>query len=301
MTHPAPGTRPISGTTRLYAVLGSPVAQVRVPGLANGLFARRGIDAVLVPVDVRPEELGPAMAGLKAIGNLDGLTVTVPHKMEICRYADELSEAAALTGSANALRRNPDGSWLADNFDGAGFVRGLTEQGHALEGATVSLVGVGGAGRAIAAALLLAGVDRLRISDHDAGRLAEVRDRLAARWPDRIDTGRAPHYAGADLMVNATPLGMRPGDPLPFDPAALPEHCVVADIVMKPAETELLRTAAALGRPVQYGRHMLDTQLSLYEEFFGWDGAGRAPERTAAPADLSGQLTGKGTRGSMES
>ncbi|WP_370786331.1 shikimate dehydrogenase family protein, partial [Actinomadura fibrosa] len=120
----------ITGTTRLLAVLGDPVEQVRAPSLVNPLLERLGRDAVLVPMRVRPPDLAEAVRGLRRIGNLDGLLVTVPHKIEICRYADELAPAAAVAGSANALRREPDGRWRADNFDGVGFVRGLRAAGH---------------------------------------------------------------------------------------------------------------------------------------------------------------------------
>ncbi|MGW7128012.1 shikimate dehydrogenase family protein [Streptomyces bobili] len=274
---PAPSA--ISGTTRLYVVLGDPVAQVRAPGLLNDLFARTARDAVLVPVHVDPDGLGEVMRGLRRMRNLDGVLVTVPHKIEVCRYADRLGPAADLAGSANALRRNPDGTWLADNFDGAGFVHGLRANGHDPAGTTVALAGAGGAGRAVAAALLSAGAARLWLYDPDSARRTDVLARLDARWPGRVRAGVEGDLGDAgdrvDIAVNATPLGMSPGDRLPFDPARLPPTCVVADIIMKPAETALLKAARDGGLPVVHGRHMLDSQVLLYEEFF----ALHAPER----------------------
>ncbi|MER5198164.1 shikimate dehydrogenase family protein [Streptomyces sp. NPDC002755] len=272
-----PGPSAISGTTRLYVVLGDPVAQVRAPGLLNDLFARTARDAVLVPVHVAPDGLAEVMRGLRRMRNLDGILVTVPHKIEVCRYADLLGPAAEVAGSANALRRNPDGSWLADNFDGAGFVHGLRDNGHDPAGATVALAGAGGAGRAVAAALLTAGIARLRLYDPDPIRRKDVLTRLDARWPGRVTVDAEDDFDGdrVDIAVNATPLGMRPGDPLPFDLARLPDTCAVADIIMKPAETALLKAARESGRPVVYGRHMLDSQVLLYEEFF----ALHAPQR----------------------
>lgn len=272
-----PGPSTISGTTRLYVILGDPVAQVRAPGLLNDLFARTARDAVLVPLHVGPDGLDEVMRGLRRVRNLDGILVTVPHKIEVCRYADLLGPAAEVAGSANALRKNPDGTWLAENFDGAGFVRGLRDNGHDPAGTTVALAGAGGAGRAVAAALLTAGVARLRLYDPDSARQEEVLARLDARWPGRVRAGVEGDFdgAGVDIAVNATPLGMRPGDPLPFDPERLPRTCVVADIIMKPAETALLKAARDSGRPVVHGHHMLDSQVLLYEEFF----ALHAPER----------------------
>ncbi|EOD69471.1 shikimate dehydrogenase, partial [Amycolatopsis vancoresmycina] len=126
------------------------------------------------------------------------------------------------------------------------------------------------AGSAIAAALLAAGADRLAVCDPDTAKLHALRDRLDAHWPGRTATSAEPDTGGAGLVVNATPLGLDPGDPLPFRPRLLPPGCVVADIIMKPAETRLLREAAELGHPVHYGMHMLDGQLDSYRAFFGW-------------------------------
>ncbi|MFJ6987253.1 MULTISPECIES: shikimate dehydrogenase family protein [unclassified Streptomyces] len=277
MTGPGTGPAPrpghgISGTTRLYAVLGDPVAQVRAPGLLNALFARTGTDAVLVPLHVTPADLATVLRGLRALRNLDGVLVTVPHKIEVCRYADELAPAARLAGSANALRRNPDGTWRADNFDGAGFVHALRAHGHDPAGAEVALFGAGGAGRALACALLTSGVRRLHLFDPDATHREDLLTRLTELRPGWAREGTDEALARVDLAVNASPLGMRPGDPLPFAPDRLPPHGTVADLVMKPAETALLRAAAAAGRPVVPGGPVLDSQVALYRDFFGLTG-----------------------------
>ncbi|MFB7469352.1 shikimate dehydrogenase family protein [Kitasatospora sp. NPDC056184] len=258
---------PISGRTRLFAVLGDPVSQVRAPALVNPLFAATGVDAVLVPVHAPAGRLDEVVRGLKATANLDGLLVTVPHKLAMCAHADELSPTAALLGSTNALRREPDGRWYGDNFDGTGFVRGLAAQGHDPAGRRVALAGAGGAGLAIAAALLAAGVARLTVSDPDRGRLDALLARLGTDRPGRVAAAPGPP-PDSGLAVNATPLGLDPADPLPFDPALLPPDALVADIIMTPAETPLLRTAAALGRPTHPGIHMLTEQIPLYREFF---------------------------------
>ncbi len=260
----------ISGSTRLYAVIGDPVAQVRAPKLVNDVFAQSGVDAVLVPLHIRAEDLPTVWAGLSRLANLHGVLVTVPHKVPVSRLADRVSPAVAVTGSANALRREPDGSWFAENFDGTGFVRGLRHCGHEPKGWRVALIGAGGAGSAIAVALLDAGVTRLEVSDTNTGTAAALVERLSGRWPGRVLECRKPRLEAADLAVNATPLGMSPGDPPPFDAHTLRPGAVVADIVMKPKETELLRKADELGLMVHYGHHMLDQQLAAYREFFGF-------------------------------
>jgi len=261
----------ITGTTRLYAVLGDPVTQVRSPALMNPLFARLGIDAVLVPVHATPAHLEQVVGGLRRAGNVDGIFITVPHKVAVVGLADRCSPMVAVTGSANALRREADGRWYAENFDGSGFVTGLTNAGHDPKGSRVALVGAGGAGSAIAAALLAAGAERLSVCDQDTAKLGGLRARLDAHWPGRTDTSVAPHLDGADLVVNATPLGLNPDDPLPFRPELLPEGCVVADIIMSPHETRLLRQAAARGHRIHHGIHMLDGQMDSYRAFFGLD------------------------------
>nr|AFG19427.1 MycA5 [Streptomyces flaveolus] len=265
----APHPAPVSGTTRLYAVLGDPVAQVRSPGLLNPLFAGLGIDAVLVPVHVRPSDLAHVVRALQCVGNLDGLFITVPHKTAAVPLADRRSPTVEITGSTNALRREADGAWLAENFDGSGFVSGLLGAGHPPRDKKVALVGAGGAGSAIAAALLTAGVARLSLSDPDEPRLTALVGRLAEHWPGRVHAADVPPLHDSDIAVNATPLGLRPDDPLPFPPSALPPGSVVADIIMEPRDTSLLREAAALGHQVHHGLHMLTGQVGSYREFFG--------------------------------
>ncbi|MCJ1678346.1 shikimate dehydrogenase [Streptomyces sp. APSN-46.1] len=270
----------ITGKTRLFAVLGDPVAQVRAPEMLNPVFSALGIDAVLVPVQAPVGSLGEVVRGLQRSGNVDGLFITVPHKDAVRRFADVCSPAVELAGSANVMRRGHDGRWYAENFDGAGFVSGLVASGYSPAARRVVLVGAGGAGSAIAAALMTAGVARLDVCDLDAGRVKAVVDRLRRHWPDRIGGGPTADLGAADIVVNATPLGLRPGDPLPFGPQELTPGTLVADIIMTPRETELLRVAAGLGLPVHHGHHMLEHQLHLYRGFFGLD---RAPSRAGTP------------------
>lgn len=264
---PAPVTR-ITGRTRLFAVLGDPVAQVRAPSLLNPEFERRGIDAVLVPVHAPVAKLAEVVRGLQAVANLDGLLVTVPHKIAVCGLADLVGPAAELAGSANALRRDPDGRWYAENFDGAGFVAGLVHSGHIPAGRRVALVGAGGAGSAIAIALLQAGVAELRVVDPDPSRLDALRAGVAVKWPDAVTFGAEPDLLDIDLLVNATPLGLRPDDPLPVALDGLPRTAVVADIIMEPRMTPLLARAESAGHPVHHGIHMLTHQVPAYLEFF---------------------------------
>ncbi|MDB5362454.1 MAG: shikimate dehydrogenase [Rhodospirillales bacterium] len=257
-----------TGATRLFAVIGYPVAQVQAPALMNRLFVDRRVDAVLVPIEAAPADFPVMIEGLKRIANLDGILVTIPHKFAACDHADHLGEAARLTGSANALRREADGTWAADNFDGVGFVRGLVGAGHNPRGKTVSLVGAGGAGTSIAPALLTHGACLLVLSDVSEKRANQLAARLEAKWPGRVRVASSPAAAESDMLINATPVGLHEDDPLPFDLGAARADAVVADIIMKPAETRLLKAAVARGLRVHPGIHMLSEQIELYRQFF---------------------------------
>lgn len=263
-------TARISGSTRLYAALGDPVAQVRAPVLLNPLLAELGVNAVVVPMHARPPELAGVVRALAGIGNVDGLLITIPHKMAVCVLADELAANAALCGTANVMRRGRDGRWLAENFDGLGFVRGLEVAHYPVRGMHAALVGAGGAGSAIAVGLLRAGVGRLTVDDLDRARLGALIHRLAPVWPQQISAASPGDLETADFVVNATPLGLHPGDSLPFDPRATRPDAVIADIVMEPHETALLSNAAVCGRRVHHGIHMLRGQVPYFRDFFGW-------------------------------
>ena len=151
----------LTGATRLYAIVGDPVAQVRSPEVFTARFAADGIDAVLIPVHVPAADFDAIAPALLAIGNVDGVLVTIPFKARIVPHATRLGPAAQCIGAANALRREADGTWTGEMFDGVGFVRGAQHKGERLHGRRVVLFGAGGAGSAIAYALADAGVQSI--------------------------------------------------------------------------------------------------------------------------------------------
>lgn len=260
----------MDGSTILLATVGDPVAQVQTPARMPALFAERGINATWVPMHVRAEHLPAVAAMLRGVENLRGLSVTVPHKVAMVALVDALTPRAQLSGSLNLVRREPDGTLLGDMVDGVGFVRGLAEAGHEVRGRAAWLVGTGGAGAAIAAALCEAGLGRLHLRDVSAERAEAAAERLRPHFPHTRITAGPGQPDGPDLAINATPLGLRPEDPLPFDPAALPRGTLVCDIIMKPARTRLLAAAEAAGVRTHPGAPMLTAQMPLYLEFFGF-------------------------------
>ena len=170
----------VAGDTRIYVVIGDPIAQTRSPEVFNPLFSERGVNAVMVPIQVSAEGLKTAFKGLRAIANLDGILVTIPHKLAMTKLVDKVLPMGQQVGAINAVRRTADDRWVGDIFDGRGFIAGLTEQGHAIAGRSALLVGAGGAGRAIAFALAEAELAALTLHDIDATKA----ERLAADIAD---------------------------------------------------------------------------------------------------------------------
>ena len=257
----------ITGATRLYAIVGDPIVQVRSAEAFTQRFADEGIDAVLLPMQVSLDRVDTVIPGLMALGNLDGLLVTAPLKETLARYASRLGAAARCIGAVNALRREADGSWSGDMFDGAGFVRGIERKGERLRGRRVLLFGAGGAGSAIACALAEAGVASIRIASPDPARGARLVAAVERAFPG-CDVGSATaERDGIDMVVNASPVGMKPGDGLPGDIGPLAPHTLVGDVVVNEAPTALIRQAIESGCPWADGRDMHAGQIDAIMTF----------------------------------
>jgi shikimate dehydrogenase len=256
----------LSGETLVVPILGDPIAQVKSPDGITRLFAARGCDAVVVPLQVATDDLDALVDGLSRSASVGGLIATVPHKFGLAQRCATLTDRARFLGSANVARRNRDGSWHGDQVDGAAFVAAVRAAGGVPEGARALQVGAGGAGSAIALALLEAGVAELALHDADAAR----RDSLVARLNERFG-GRAvpgsPDPTGFDVVANATPMGMRDGDPYPVDVARLKPDTVVGDVVTKPAVPPLIEAARRAGCRTSTGGDMFATVAGLIADF----------------------------------
>jgi len=253
----------ITGTTRLFYIVGHPIAQVRTPQVLNAWFRREALDAVMVPTHVKPEGLRSVFEAFRHTQNLDGFIVTVPHKAEALLLCDEVTPAARAIGAVNAVRRTSDGRLIGDMFDGRGFVAGLQSQGHDPAGKSVLIVGAGGAAAAIAHAFAAADVQRLSISNRTHSKAQEMADRVRSHHPLITIDATENDPTGYDIVVNATSLGMADGDPLPFDIEKLSTDTLVAEVIMKPEMTALLCAAQTRGCPIHLGRHMLEHQSLL--------------------------------------
>ena len=259
----------IRGTTKLIAHIGYPTHTFKAPMIYNPYFEHADIDAVVVPMGC---ESGPYAAFLKSLfrlTNILGALVTMPHKVSTVALLDEATPAVRIAGSCNAVRRGRNGALQGDLFDGEGFVRSVRRKGFKVEGARALVVGAGGVGAAIAASLAHAGVASLTLFDVREEAARRLGERLRHHYPQlRVATG-SNDPTGADLVVNATPLGMKDGDPLPVDVARLSPDAFVGEVVMKDEMTAFLKEAAARGCRFQVGTDMLFEQIPAYLEFFG--------------------------------
>jgi shikimate dehydrogenase len=260
----------ISGTTTLIAHLGYPTEAFKAPMIYNPYFEKAGIDAVVMPMGVKPEDYAQVLKALFQLTNIRGALVTMPHKVTTVALLDEVTTTVQIAGACNAILRRPDGSLLGDMFDGAGFVRGVQRKGRPLKGAKALVVGSGGVGSAIAASLAAAGISAIGIFDANSASAESLGERLREHFPKlKVETG-SKEPDGYDVVINATPLGMKEGDPLPIDVARIAPTTFVGEVVMKQEMTPLLRAAKAKGCVVQVGTDMLFEQIPAYLEFFGF-------------------------------
>jgi shikimate dehydrogenase len=275
----------ISGKTTLIAHIGYPTETFQAPLIYNPYFEKAGIDAVVVPMGVRAEDYPDFLKSIFRLTNIRGALVTMPHKVTTVGLLDECSTAVKVAGSCNAILRMPDGTLLGDMFDGAGFTRGLKRKGFEFGGAACLVVGAGGVGSAIAASIAAEGPGSIALFDTRPRSAKSLAARLRQHYPALRVEIRDNDPAGYDLVVNATPLGMNPGDPLPVDPTRFDRNTFVGEVVLKSEMTPLLEAAAARGCRFQIGTDMLFEQIPAYLEFFGYGTT--TPEELRAVAKVS--------------
>jgi shikimate dehydrogenase len=270
MRDPTDGVRPISGRTTIMSIIGHPVLQVRSPTAVNAELARTGVDAALIAVDLDPSALPSFLQMLRGWHNSPGCIVTVPHKTAAAALLDQLTERARLLGAVNMIRRTASGHLAGDMIDGLGFVEALRRRGFAAKGKRAAVFGAGAVGRALLLSLTDAGMSRISFDEPDAARRAALIELAAAAGvAERFSTDASETLEGADLAVNASPVGMNGDTAMAFDPARLPAHALVADVVTNPVQTPLLLAAQAAGLRTQTGNAMSDAQLAMQLKYFG--------------------------------
>ncbi len=260
----------INGNTDIIAHIGYPTHSFKSPMIYNPYFEQAGINAVVVPMGCQVPDYPAFLKSVFALTNIRGALITMPHKVTTVGLLDEVTATVKVAGACNAVKRMADGRLVGDMFDGAGFVRGVQRKGLNLHGARVLVVGCGGVGCAIAASLAGADIAVISLFDVNTASAQGLAQRLKQHYPVIDVSVGSNDPAGFDLVVNATPMGMNEGDPLPMDVSRLSPQTFVGEVVMRSDITAFLAAAQARGCRVQVGADMLFEQIPAYLEYFGF-------------------------------
>ncbi|MEY3792753.1 MAG: hypothetical protein RLZZ521_81 [Pseudomonadota bacterium] len=255
-----------SGATRVHIIVGDPIAQVKSPFGMTQAFEQHGKDAICIPAQVPTQDLKQWFEGVSLARNVDGIIITVPHKFDCHAFCATRSPRAEFVAAVNTIRRNANGSWHGDMFDGLGYAKAIESKGFALKGKKALLVGAGGAGSAIAHSLVLAGVQELAIHDGNTGRSESLIARLNSLKLAHIYAGSA-NPTGFDLAINATPMGMQGKDPSPIDLDTITPNMFIGCVITAPAITPLIAAARAKGCKTTSGAEMFEQVRELMVQF----------------------------------
>ena len=275
----------INGHTELIAHIGYPTHSFKAPMIYNPWFDKADVNARVVPMGCKPEDFPAFLKLVFKLSNIRGALITMPHKVTTIGLLDKVFPTAAIAGACNAVRLGPNGQLQGDMFDGEGFVRGVLRKGMKLQGARALVVGAGGVGCAIAASLAAAGVANLGLFDVNTASAEGLAGRLRQHYAALQVTTGSNDPVGFDLVVNATPMGMNAGDPMPMDVSRIATSTFVGEVVMKTEMTAFLAVAAERGCRVQIGSDMLFEQIPAYLEFFGMPST--TPEELRSLATLN--------------
>jgi len=262
----------VTGTTEIVGIIGTPIVQVKSPGVINRYFQEHGLNRVLVPMNIHPDGIVAFVATVRRWQNLRGIIVTVPYKQVLAPLMDRLTDRAALFSTINVFRRDPDGTLEGEMLDGVGFIAAQQRHGQTVTGKSAAVVGAGGVASAITGALCENGIARLAIQDQDTAKQDRLIATLHSAFPRVAFSDRIESLRDTDLLVNATPVGMNDDPSLPLPDAVLatlPNRCFVADVVTAPAMTPFLIFARARGCGIQQGVEMTETQLLPLTRFLG--------------------------------
>lgn len=256
----------LNGATRLHVIVGDPIAQVKSPAGVTRAFVARGHNAMVPPIHVTSQDLPAFLRGADVARNIDGIIVTVPHKFACYRHCTSATGRAQFLQAVNVMRRTRDGGWHGEMLDGVGFLGAIEKNGARPRGARALLIGAGGAGTAIALALVEAGVRELAIHDADTTRRDALIARLTAKHDTPVVAGSADP-SGFDLVAHATPAGMKPDDPLPVMVERLSPTTFVGCVITAPVVSPLIAAARQVGCPTSTGADMYAAEQDLIVDF----------------------------------
>lgn len=257
----------ITGKTRCLPIIGHPVDEVFSPPAYNNWFRGNDVDCRMIALDLVPTAVAPFLSVVRASASFVGSSVTYPYKRVAFSHADSVTDCARRLGALNTLRREPDGRLSGDATDGRAMVDAIEARDATIRGASALVLGAGGgAGRAIADALCESGVSSLCLLDRDAGRRAAVASSISGHWPHvSISTSRGE----AAILVNATTLGKKDEDGVPFENDQVRNADVVCDVVTRQGATRLIGLAQDLAKVAISGSDMGAAQLGPQLRFLG--------------------------------
>jgi shikimate dehydrogenase len=259
----------VSGRTRMFAIVGHPIEQVRSPEMFTAEFVRRDANALLIPMHIRPEDFEASMRQVLRFQNFDGFVFTIPFKQAAMQFADSLGDQGRVVGAINALARRPDG-WVGDIFDGLGCVEGFRRRGYPLRGQRLMLIGAGGAGAAIGVAAAYEAPRAMRLYDPDTARVNDLAAKIRSVDPAIDVTIGEPRIHDIDILLNASPVGMLGDTRMPVDVSNIKSDVIVFDAIVKPEMTGLLTLARERGCRIVMGREMMRGQMARVVDFFGY-------------------------------
>jgi shikimate dehydrogenase len=260
----------IDGHTELIAHIGYPTHSFKSPLIYNPYFEKEGINALVVPMGCQAAHYPAFLKSVFNLTNIRGALITMPHKVSTVDLLDEVTKTVRVAGACNAVKRDEKGRLVGDMFDGAGFVRGVQRKGFDLKSKRVLVVGTGGVGSAIAASLAAENIAAISLFDVNKASCEGLALRLQSEYPQiKVEVGSCDPD-GHNLVVNATPMGMNEGDPLPMDVSRIAPDTFVGEVVMRQEMTAFLQAAHQRGCQVQVGSDMLFEQIPAYLEYFGF-------------------------------
>jgi len=255
-----------TGASRVVFILAHPAAHVSAPRYYTPYFREQSLDWHLVPLYIVPKHLAETIRTLATSASVVGFNLTMPHKPAAFELCDTVSPAAQFEGVVNTIRIEKDGRFSGESSDGGGFLGAAREAGIFDPERRTTVIGAGGAGRAICHALASAGLKRLRILNEVPKPVEALVAKLRGKFPD-LDIKVDEEFGDTGLLVNATPLGLHATDAMPMDPTKLPKDCAVFDIIAG-RRTEFMNAAAACGLKVVDGVAMIRHQLPIQTAFW---------------------------------
>ena len=259
------------GSTKLYGCIADPIGHVKAPTIFTSIFKKKNIDAVLVPIHTNEDNLEYVINSLKLVKNFQGLTVTIPHKKAAAKLCDYLEPDAEFTESVNWIKFDEERKLIGNNFDGKGFITGFKSQNFLLKNKNICIFGAGGAAVSIACSIAREDINSLKIINRDHYKANNLLKKIKVICKDLkvevVNSKNNYSLSDIDIIINATSLGLNKNDKLPFDVTKSSPKSIIADIIMEPEETELLKRAKILGRSIHYGKYMIESQIDLAGNF----------------------------------